>query len=505
MKDRFGDILWKMLITRNGRNGMDSVKTLQDEVILYCAMDVEPLHEIQSTLSSLISPSYLPLVSQLSELEVLRAIDPELVKLKRRNLKTMEMAGLFLQGHSCELTAPDIYSALLPLEGQKQIYLSPLHNTANVILDLRGTALQAVNTLGKSLGCSVRLTVPAEPTELAGFTPRPPGSVQGEAEEDEGVNNRQAEQYMDPQACYGLVQKIIKAEIPVVVDFHLYPGCVSAGIFYGVGMEQKVILSEPIIKDGGLGLLMSSSSTKIIFRLDVSGVQAALKMFESHGFKVSNIFDIDCAAKLLDYGQYGTSLFKAHSRNIQKICSLLGLPLEGPASSSKLGWYYLAYLQLFKILPQDIVKILNEKTSLEVEIGSSKNPVELKEKRRKLRQKYEVTCVHIRITGGKKVKKSERTILRKVILTILLKRDITLREYLDLENCALIYLPRKQDTKYLIEDLENSGEPLPFTVTVTSPDIDQPCVENSPPTSVDMEDLEDIRHKFIAKINSVEL
>ena len=37
MKDRFGDILWKMLITRNGRNGMDSVKT----PVLYCAMDVE--------------------------------------------------------------------------------------------------------------------------------------------------------------------------------------------------------------------------------------------------------------------------------------------------------------------------------------------------------------------------------------------------------------------------------------------------------------------------------
>ena len=34
MKDRFGDILWKMLITRNGRNGMDSVKT----PVLYCAM-----------------------------------------------------------------------------------------------------------------------------------------------------------------------------------------------------------------------------------------------------------------------------------------------------------------------------------------------------------------------------------------------------------------------------------------------------------------------------------
>ena len=45
--------------------------------VLYCAMDVEPLHEIQSTLSSLISPSYLPLVSQLSELEVLKAIDQE--------------------------------------------------------------------------------------------------------------------------------------------------------------------------------------------------------------------------------------------------------------------------------------------------------------------------------------------------------------------------------------------------------------------------------------------
>lgn len=53
---------------------------------------------------------------------------------------------------------------------------------------------------------------------------------------------------------------------------------------------------------------MSSSITKIIFHLDISGVQAALKMIAIHGFNVSNVFYIDLAVKLLDYGQYGTSI-----------------------------------------------------------------------------------------------------------------------------------------------------------------------------------------------------
>ena len=39
-----------MLITQNGRNGIDTVRKLQDEMVLYCAMDVELLHKIYATL-----------------------------------------------------------------------------------------------------------------------------------------------------------------------------------------------------------------------------------------------------------------------------------------------------------------------------------------------------------------------------------------------------------------------------------------------------------------------
>ena len=43
MKDLFKNILWKMEITEGGLYGLDNPKPMLDELLVYCAWDVDPL------------------------------------------------------------------------------------------------------------------------------------------------------------------------------------------------------------------------------------------------------------------------------------------------------------------------------------------------------------------------------------------------------------------------------------------------------------------------------
>ena len=42
-KDIFKNILWKMNLTKDGAFGLDNPEPMLDELIVYCAWDVEPL------------------------------------------------------------------------------------------------------------------------------------------------------------------------------------------------------------------------------------------------------------------------------------------------------------------------------------------------------------------------------------------------------------------------------------------------------------------------------
>ena len=112
LKDHFKNILWKMDVTKNSKFGLDwngplkvlnrpiralylykftnhisvqPIRTvfyilLQDDLVVYCAWDVEPLHALYSQLRREISPDYHHLVSQLSEIELIRSVDPALAR-----------------------------------------------------------------------------------------------------------------------------------------------------------------------------------------------------------------------------------------------------------------------------------------------------------------------------------------------------------------------------------------------------------------------------------------
>ena len=52
-------------------------------MIAYAAYDVEPLLDLKLITSSLLEEDYLPLLRELCEEDIIRNVDPELLKLKK--------------------------------------------------------------------------------------------------------------------------------------------------------------------------------------------------------------------------------------------------------------------------------------------------------------------------------------------------------------------------------------------------------------------------------------
>merc|ERR1712059_60763 len=254
-------------------------------------------------------------------------------------------------------------------------------------------------------------------------------------------------------------------------------------------------------EEGGLGLLVSSQGlVKVVFRLDVSSVQQAFRLFSHHNKEVVNVFEIDGAVKGLEYAEHGLSIFKAESRNIQKVCSALGLVTDSTGQVSKLDWYYLAYLHLVRRLPSWLSKVLEERTEIEVAIGAYQESVAFKEKRRQLRKRLEQNCVHIRLVGGKGVGAKVRESLKSLVMTTLLARNIRLVDYLDQGHCALVYLPTKEAVTTVMRELETKQEVSGLRFRVPSPHLTQGVVERPKPVPADMGVLETVRQGHLSRI-----
>ena len=72
-----------------------------------------------------IDPSYRHLVSQLSEIEIIRSFDPELAKRKSKNVKNMELVTMHVSRLPRGTCAPDMYSALTGhAVGHRHVYTS---------------------------------------------------------------------------------------------------------------------------------------------------------------------------------------------------------------------------------------------------------------------------------------------------------------------------------------------------------------------------------------------
>ena len=135
------------------------------------------------------------------------------------------------------------------------------------------------------------------------------------------------------------------------------------------------------------GALMANEDVpKILLKAGgEQNVAQAFKTFSRLDVKVANIFDIESAAKFLDYAECGQSVFTSAGKKIQRLAAKYGLPdstADGKVVyfeishcsfyevSFQVEWCYLTFLHLTSILPPCILSLLEEKSKLEVGIAS---------------------------------------------------------------------------------------------------------------------------------------
>lgn len=95
-------------------------ETLDESFAFYSACDVEALIDLYEILNSLIDPDFQPLMADLCEDELLRAIDLELLQTKQRTRGRVLSADLFLWKLDPNVTKADIYETFSTQEGYKK-------------------------------------------------------------------------------------------------------------------------------------------------------------------------------------------------------------------------------------------------------------------------------------------------------------------------------------------------------------------------------------------------
>jgi hypothetical protein len=139
-----------------------------------------------------------------------------LARKKRTSWKNLELASLFFSRLPPDANKADLYRLVAPLSGHKQVFFSYMTNSALVVLDTREEALQFKQTsaeaLHHALGPEVQMKLVVEAAESAAVV------------EDEGgvVETCGSGWISDAVTCRELLQAILTAQAPVVVDFHQY-------------------------------------------------------------------------------------------------------------------------------------------------------------------------------------------------------------------------------------------------------------------------------------------
>merc|ERR1712172_230054 len=90
-------------------------------------------------------------------------------------------------------------------------------------------------------------------------------------------------------------------------------------------------------------------------------VAQAFKTFSRLDVKVANIFDIESAAKFLDYAECGQSVFTSAGKKIQRLAAKYGLP--DSTADGKVEWCYLTFLHLNQFFPPASFLYLRKRAS----------------------------------------------------------------------------------------------------------------------------------------------
>jgi len=499
VKDRFRNILWRMMVVnKDGKRGLDTAENLDDELLLYCAWDVDPLHKLHDLLNSAIAPAYSHLVPQVSEIEIIRAIDSKLAKIKRNNLKSMELCNVFLSNLPDTLAPPELYSSLTHVQGNKHIYYSETNGTANIILDSRDEAVLACKNFsewGDIFGPNVKCDLVIEDY----------GNTAELLENIDSDNVRVKSEFISPKQCNDIVKSLMKAKCPVVIDFLHIPGDNNSflELYTGAGSCLKVLITQEMEE---LGELLSSDIIKIVPRLDLGAVHDCLKLLNSFKVRVNNVFEVQTAVKSLDYLEHGQSLFKQETRSMKNISSYLGIPMiaTGLASSStiKLHLCYMAYLHLSQTIPQYFQDLLAELAVLEIEIGTDENALSSKPKRKAFKTRLDGRCLHLRLIGEEKsdVNLQKQRKMKEMVMATMISKNITMLEYNVLGRCAIVELEHGEAVRTVIEELETLEESKQLKLKASHPAVLQPNFAHSSMPEVNINHLQGMLDENLEKL-----
>ena len=204
-------------------------------------------YNLSQFFSSLTTPDYQHLATQLSEIELLRCIDPNLATTKKSNVKAMESRTLFLSYLSSSVKKPHLYEMLALFEGNKQVFFSPLHRTAHLILESRVAAVHAQEKLKghrKGLGSNGQKARMDLVTKLETSEVFVVDNEEGSKVVTDGLTPH--------DTIKEVLNAVVKAKVPVVMEFVSSDLETVIDIYYGSGPLVKLILNQENV-DAGLG------------------------------------------------------------------------------------------------------------------------------------------------------------------------------------------------------------------------------------------------------------
>ena len=455
-----------------------------------------------------ISPCYHHLVSQMSEIEVLRAIDPGLAKAKRKNLKNLSLLSLFLSNLPPDTSPADLYISLTgQTSGYKHVYFSMESRTANVLLESREMAVTAFKEYNnwatedmKSHATNCRLVVENFDNETFTETGGEPTEAGSEIDAVFSGQSKTSAS-IEPDQCRDIVRALLSSKSPVVVDFSLHSAegegeeSVGVELYLGTMPSYKLILSRQILVDGDLASLFSGEPVKVINRMDSLAVSSAVSFLFKNNVNVRNVFDLSMAARSVDFFKYGQSWFQQGMPSTKNIGKYIGLTID--PRTSKQHQSYLAYLELRRTIPPKIHSLLETFSEYEM-ISAARTPESLKAKAKRsdLKRDLENKCVHVRLVG--RVRTESRDKLRSLVFSFTEGRAAltddeqktgTIRDYSEFGRSVLVLMANSHGATQLVEYLENQSEHTDIKYVVTNTKFLKKTLEK-PKSTIDMKTLD---------------
>ena len=376
---------------------------LPEEMVAYAAYDVEPLLDLQAITASLIEDDYLPVMRDLCDEDIIRNVDPQLLKLKKACLNEKENRTVFINNLNSKtggtrVNKAEVYELLATHEGMKEVLFSK--SSAHITLPSRQSALLLYQSLTENENKLGSLAKPfknkfGRKAKAALINEADPSEIMAaNIETTQALDRMKTDNFIiDNQMIKKLSNILLKTKLAVILDFVLKGEDISLELFTGTHPTLKFQISRDTIENG-LGEIFSSKHiVKVVPRLDSNNVHMGIRMAASFGFKPINFFDLNAACNAIDYAVMGQSMFMAPSMPINLISSRFGI--ETPTKKDD---YLYAYLYIVnKLLPKSLLSFLSDKAAIDVELASNISIPEAKEARKKLRLKHEGQCVHVQI------------------------------------------------------------------------------------------------------------